>query len=137
MISDNYFRSISSLPPAPYLECLPSLSALKQNSPEYLTSLTKLDVNSILRMLEQQGIYVHENDPSNQLTPGAPPTANTPNSAHSLAHNLVNKTQVDQLVGFRPIEWTPTSGRVQELPRATHSQAMQMLESQSTTESTI
>ena len=137
LISDNYFRSISDVPPAPYPECLPILSALEQNSPEYLTSLTKLEVNSILRMFEQPDMYVDENDLSNQLTPRTPPTANTLNLTHRLAHNLVKNTQVDQPAGFRLIEWTLTSGREQESPRATHSQAMQMLESQSTTGSTI
>ena len=39
VVSDNYFRSVSGFPPAPYPECQPSQSALEQNSPEYLTSL--------------------------------------------------------------------------------------------------
>ena len=36
-VSDNYFRSISGLHPAPYPEHQPSQAALEQNSPEYLT----------------------------------------------------------------------------------------------------
>ena len=47
-ISDNYYRSVSGLPPAPYPECQPSQAALEQNSPEYLTSLANLEVGSIL-----------------------------------------------------------------------------------------
>ena len=39
VVSDNYFRSVSGLPPAPYPECQPIQSALEQNSPEYLMSL--------------------------------------------------------------------------------------------------
>ena len=39
VVSDNYFRSVSGLPPAPYPECQPSQSALEQNSPEYMMSL--------------------------------------------------------------------------------------------------
>ena len=39
VVSDNYFRSISGLPPAPYPECQPSQTTLEQNSPEYLMSL--------------------------------------------------------------------------------------------------
>ena len=31
-ISDNYYRSVSGLPPAPYPECQPSQAALEQNS---------------------------------------------------------------------------------------------------------
>ena len=38
VVSDNYFRSISGLPPAPYLEHQPSQAALEQNSLEYLTA---------------------------------------------------------------------------------------------------
>ena len=39
VVSDNYFRSISGLPPAPYPECQPGQTALEQNSPKYLMSL--------------------------------------------------------------------------------------------------
>ena len=35
-MSDNYFKSISGLPPVPYPECQPSQTTLEQNSPEYL-----------------------------------------------------------------------------------------------------
>ena len=58
MILDNYFRSISGLPPAPYPECQPSQMALEQNSPDYLTSLANLEVNSILRTLEKPDMYM-------------------------------------------------------------------------------
>ena len=40
-ISDNHYRSVSALPPAPYPEHQPSQAALEQNNPEYLTSLGK------------------------------------------------------------------------------------------------
>ena len=39
IMSDNCFRSISGLPPAPYPECQPSQTALEQNGPEYLMLL--------------------------------------------------------------------------------------------------
>ena len=39
IVSDNYFRSISGLPPAPYPGCQPSQTALEQNRTEYLTLL--------------------------------------------------------------------------------------------------
>ena len=41
MASDNYFRSVSGLPPAPYLEQQPSQLALKQNNSDYLTTLAR------------------------------------------------------------------------------------------------
>ena len=72
-------------------------------------------------------MYVDENYLSNQSTPGTPPTNNITDSAHSLTCNLVNKAPVNQPAGFRPIEWAPTSSRVQESPRTTHFQAIQML----------
>ena len=40
VVFDNYFRSVTGLPPAPYPEGQPSQSALEQTSPEDLTSLT-------------------------------------------------------------------------------------------------
>ena len=57
IVSDNYFRSISGLPPAPYPECQPSQTTLEQNSPEYLTLLAQLEVNSVNRLLEQSEMY--------------------------------------------------------------------------------
>ena len=58
MISDNYFRSVADLPPAPYPDQQLSQSTLEQNSPDYLTTLARLEVHSILRTLEQLGMYV-------------------------------------------------------------------------------
>ena len=42
MVSDNYFRSVSGLPPAPYPEQQLSLLALKQNSSDYLTDISEV-----------------------------------------------------------------------------------------------
>ena len=39
IVSDNYFRLVTGLPPAPYPEGQPSQSALEQTSPEDLMSL--------------------------------------------------------------------------------------------------
>ena len=39
VVSDNYFRLVTGLPPAPYLEGQPSQSTLEQTSPEDLMSL--------------------------------------------------------------------------------------------------
>ena len=72
VVSDNYFRLISGLLPAPYPECQPSQTALEQNSPEYLTSLTKLEVNSVNRLLEQSEMYHDRNTASNTSTPPTP-----------------------------------------------------------------
>ena len=58
MVSDNYFRSVSGLPPAPYLDQPPTQLALKQNNSDHLTKLARLEVDSILRTLEQPGMYV-------------------------------------------------------------------------------
>ena len=58
MISDNYFRLVSDLPPAPYPDQQLSQLTLDQNSPDYLTTLARLEVHSILRTLEQLGMYV-------------------------------------------------------------------------------
>ena len=71
MVSDNYFRSVSGLPPASYPEQQLSLLALKQNS-DYLTTLGRLEVHSILRTLEQPGMYVDRSTASNQSSPLTP-----------------------------------------------------------------
>ena len=61
MVSDNYFRSVSGLPPAPYLDQPPTQLALEQNNSDHLTKLARLEVESILRTLEQPGMYVDGN----------------------------------------------------------------------------
>ena len=55
IISDQF----QVFPPAPYPECQPSQNALEQNSLEYLTFLAKLEVNSIQRILELNGLLLH------------------------------------------------------------------------------
>ena len=42
----------------PNTEQQPSQLALEQNSSDYLTTLARLEVHSILRTLEQSGMYV-------------------------------------------------------------------------------
>ena len=74
-ISDNYYRSVSGLPPAPYPECQSSQAALEQNTPEYLTSLANFKVGSILRVMEQPEMYADSVEASNPSTPTAPKTA--------------------------------------------------------------
>ena len=72
MVSDNYFRSVSGLPPAPYLDQPLTQLALKQNNSDHLTKLARLEVDSILRTLEQPGMYVDGSTASNQSPPMAP-----------------------------------------------------------------
>ena len=72
MVSDNYFRSVSGLPPAPYLDQPLTQLALKQNNSDHLTKLARLEVDSILRTLEQPGMYVDGSTTSNQSPPVAP-----------------------------------------------------------------
>ena len=73
-ISDNYYRSVSGLPPAPYSECQPSQAAIEQNNPEYLTSLANFEVGSILRVMEQPEMYADSVDTSKLSTPTVPKT---------------------------------------------------------------
>ena len=72
MVSDNYFRSVSGLPPAPYLDQPPTQLALEQNNSDHLTKLARLEIESILRTLEQPEMYVDGNATSNQSPPVAP-----------------------------------------------------------------
>ena len=69
MVPDNYFRSVSGLPPAPYLEQQLSQLALKQNSSDHLKYLARLEVNSILRTLEQPGMYVERSAAVKSVAP--------------------------------------------------------------------
>ena len=72
MVSDNYFRSVSGLLPAPYPEQQLSQLALEQNNSDHLTTLARLEVHSILRTLEQPGMYVDKSAASNQSSPITP-----------------------------------------------------------------
>ena len=78
VVSDYYFRLISGLPPAPYPEHQPSQTALEQNSPEYLTSLVQLEVNSVNRIPDQHEMYQDENVASMMSTPPIPHSVTTP-----------------------------------------------------------
>ena len=114
MILDNYFRSISGLPPAPYPECQPSQMALEQNSPYYLTLLVNLEVNSILRTLEIPDIYIDRNAVLSQLIPQ---TSLTNGSEKGTSTEKENNSSP----GFRPITCPASENNVQESPQVTHS----------------
>ena len=123
VVSGNYFRLISGLPPAPYPERKPSQTALEQNSPEYLTSLAQLEVNSVNRLLEQSEMYHDENTASNTLTPPTPRGSITP---------------VTMTKAFCPIEKMPPVSPRAQLTQVSHTQALNLLQdSQVTKESTV
>ena len=118
VVSDNYFRLISGLPPAPYLQHQPSQTALEQNSLEYLTSSAQLEVNSVNRMLEQSEMYHDGNATSNTLTPPTPWNITTPVTTAS---------------GFHPIGGTLPVTQAAQSTQVSHMQALDILESESTT----
>ena len=78
-ISDNHYRSVSGLLPAPYPECQPSQAALEQDSLEHLTSLANFEVGSILRVMEQPEMCADYVDAS---TPSTPAASKTTGSQH-------------------------------------------------------
>ena len=97
-ISDNYYRSVSGLPPAPYPECQPSQAALEQNSPEYLTSLANFEVGSILRVMEQPEMYADSVDASKPSTP-----QHQRQLAHSMEHPYCMINPPRPLTGATPM----------------------------------
>ena len=113
VVSDNYFRSISGLPPAPYPECQPSQTDLEQNSPEYLMSLVWLEVNSVKRLFEQSEMYHDGNAMSNMLTPPTPRGSITP---------------VTMAKAFCPIEKMPPVSPRDQLTQVSHTQALKLLQ---------
>ena len=152
MVSDNYFRSVSGLPPAPYPEQQPSQLAFKQNSSNYLTTLARLEVHSILRTLEQPGMYVDRSAVSYQLSPVTPARSGsqqgTPSRQtavftlidpkegyHSVQANKGPATgpkEHNPLSAFHPIGRPSPSVQVSSSPQVTHSQGMALLGTQNT-----
>ena len=152
MVSDNYFRSVSGLPPAPYPEQQPSQLALKQNNSDYLTTLARLEVHSILRTLEQPGMYVDGSVMSNQSSPITParsgsqqgtPSRQTAVSSlidlkegyHSVQANggpANGLKEHNPSLAFHPINRPSSSVQVSSSPQVTYSQGMALLGTQST-----
>ena len=123
VVSNNYFRLISGLPPAPYPECQPSQTTLEQKSPEYLTLLAQLEVNSVKRLLEQSAMYHDGNAMSNMLTPPTPRGSITP---------------VAMVKAFHSIEKMPPISPRAQSTQVSHTQALNLLQnSQVTEESTV
>ena len=145
-ISDNHYRSVSGLPPAPYPECQPSQAALEQNTLEYLTSLANFEVGSILRVMEQPEMYADSVDVSNPSTPIAPKTTGSQHGTPILqaqSSNTFDRSNSNELaqetsstvqkennpaVGFRPIHRPPSTNRSLQSPQVTHSQGMALLD---------
>ena len=71
IVSDNYFRSVTGLPPAPYPESQLTQSALERTSPEDLTSCAQLKVDSVNRWCIMMGL-LHQTH-QNRLHPEDPP----------------------------------------------------------------
>ena len=157
MVSDNYFRSFSSLPPAPYPEQQLSLLALKQNNSDYLITLARLEVHSILRTLEQPGMYVDRSAASNQSSPVTPARSEsqqgTPSrqtaaftlidlkeGCHSIQANegpATGPKEHNPPLAFCPIGRPSPSVQVSSSPQVTHSQGMALLGTQSTQGTTL
>ena len=112
-VSDNYFRLISGLPPAPYPECQPSQTTLEQNSPEYLMLLAQLEVNSVNRLLEQSEMYHNRNATLNTSTLPTPRGSITP---------------VTMTKAFCPIEKMPPVSPRAQLTQVWHTQALNLLQ---------
>ena len=159
MVSDNYFRSVSGLPPAPYPNQPLTQLALEQNNSDHLTKLARLEVDSILRTLEQPGMYVDGSTMSNQSSPVTPARSGlqqgTPSrwTAVSTLMDLKEgyssiRTSERQDTGpgpmkhnpplaFHPINRPSSSVQVSSSPQVTHTQGMALLETQSTREMTL
>ena len=120
---DNYFRLVSGLPPAPYPESQPSQSALEQTSPEDLTLLAQLEVNSVNGLLDQPEMYHDGNAMSKMLNPPTPRESTTP---------------VTMATAFCPIEKMPPTLTGAQLMQVSHSQVLNLLQnSQSTSGSLV
>ena len=122
VVSDNYFRSVTGLPPAPYPEGQPSQSALEQTSPEDLMSLAQLKVDSGNRLLYQPEMYHDRNTTSN--------TSNLPTPRGST-------TPVTMAAAFHPIEKMPPTSMGVQLTQVSHSQVLNLLHKSPSTSGSI
>ena len=157
VVSDNYFRSVSGLPPAPYLEQKLSQLALEQNSSDHVTTLARLEVHSILRTLEQPGMYVDRSATSNQSSPITPARSGSQQGTpsrwtavftlidlkegyHSVQTNegpATGPKEHNPSSTFCPISRPSSSVQVSSSPQVTYSQGMALLENQSTQGTTL
>ena len=113
IVSDNYFRLVTyRFSPTPYPEGQPSQSPLEQTSPEDLTLLAQLEVDSVHRLLDQPEMYHDRNATSN--------TSNLPTPRGST-------TPVTMATAFHPIEKMPPTLTVAQLTQVSHSQVLNLL----------
>ena len=159
MVSDNYFRSVSGLPPAPYPDQPLTQLALEQKNSDHLTKLARLEVDSILRTLEQSGMYVDGSAMSNQSPPVTParsgsqqgtPSRWTTMSALMDLKEGYNSVQTSERQdtgpgpmkhnppsAFCPINKPTSSVQVSSSPQVTQTPGMALLGTQSTQEMTL
>ena len=159
MVSDNYFRSVSGLPPAPYPDQPLTQLALEQNNSDHLTKLARLEVDSILRTLEQPGMYVDGSATSNQSPPvtparsgsqqGTPSRWTTTSTLMDLkeGYNSIWTSERQDTgpgpmkhnppLAFHPINRPSSSVQVSSSPQVTQTPGMALLGTQSTQEMTL
>ena len=149
-VADNYHRSVLGLPPAPYPEILPTQNQLQTNSTDYLTARAKVEVGEILRIMERAEMYPDGADESTQSTRTAPRTPSSQQRTplqrrftfraldkSSLSETGQQKTSTvgestEPTIGFRPVQRPPSTGGTHPPSQVTHSQGMQLLDTQST-----
>ena len=141
MVSDNYFRSVSGLPPVPYPDQPLTQLALEQNNSDHLTKLARLEVESILRTLEQPGMYVDGNAMSNQLPHVAPARSGSQQGTPSrwkTASTLMDlkEGKHNPPFAFHPINRPSSSVQVSSSSQVTQTPGMTPLGTQSTQEMT-
>ena len=90
IVLDNYFRSVTGLPPTPYPESQPIQSALEQTSPENLMSCARFKVDSINRLLDQSEMYHDRIAVSNTLKLPTPRGSTTPVTKATAFHPIEN-----------------------------------------------
>ena len=90
VVSDNYFISVTGLPPAPYPESQPIQSALEWTSPEDLTSHAWLKVDSVNRLLDQPEMY-HSSIATSNTSKWPTPRGSTTPVTMATAFHLIEK----------------------------------------------
>ena len=90
VVLDNYFRSVTGLPPAPYPKSQPIQSALEQTSPEDFMSHAQLKVDSVNQLLDQPEMYHNGITMSNMSKLPIPRGSITPVTM-AMAFHLIEK----------------------------------------------
>ena len=118
------------------------LNWLSNKISDHLTKLARLEVESILRTLEQPGMYVDGNAASNQSPPVAPARSGSQQGTPSRQTTM--STLMDLKEGkhnppsaFHPINRPSSSVQVSSSPQVTQTSGMTPLGTQSTQETTL